>query len=250
MQHLRDWKVWEFSIYLTLNNTALYAFSYFLPVILKEGFGYSTGKAQLMTFPPYAVGACWLMACGVFGDHFKVRGPILVFNALLYVIGVSMTGYATNTNTRYGGVFLGVIGIIGNVPTQWAYQHNNMVGQTKKALTMAMMVMGGAFGGIISGNVFQTKEAPGYRSGLWIGIAFQVSSVQASPNRKTQCLRISRSPTLHSSQRTFSSSTIRTSEQIAGKSLSRASRALDTPIELATFWERVDNLYRIRQGRI
>lgn len=172
--HLRDWKVWEFSSYLTLNNTALYAFSYFLPVILKDGFGYSTGKAQLMTFPPYAAAAVWLMACAFFGDHFKIRGPILIFNCLLYIIGVSMTGYAINVHTRYAGVFLGVVGIVGNVPTQWAYQHNNMVGQTKKALTMALMVMGGAFGGIISGNVFQAKEAPTYRSGLWIGIAFQV----------------------------------------------------------------------------
>lgn len=37
-------------------NTALYAFAYFLPVILKDGFGYSTAKAQVMTFPPYLVG--------------------------------------------------------------------------------------------------------------------------------------------------------------------------------------------------
>ncbi|KAF2093360.1 MFS general substrate transporter [Rhizodiscina lignyota] len=174
MKHFRDWKLWEFSAYLTLNNTALYAFSYFLPVILKDGFGYSTGKAQVMTFPPYCVGACWIMAVSFIGDHYKIRGPILAFNCLLYIIGVSMTGYATNVHTRYAGVFLGVIGIIGNVPTQWAYQHNNMVGQNKKALTMACMVMGGAFGGIISGNIFQAKDAPGYRSGLWICIAFQI----------------------------------------------------------------------------
>jgi hypothetical protein len=39
-----------------VQNAALYAFAYFLPVILKDGFGYSTAKAQVMTFPPYLVG--------------------------------------------------------------------------------------------------------------------------------------------------------------------------------------------------
>ena len=113
MKHLQDWKLWEFSLYLLLNNTGVYAFSYFLPVILKEGFGYSTGRAQLLTFPPYAAAAVWIMLCAFVGDHFRTRGPILIFNALLYIIGVSMMGYATDIHARYGGVFLGVMGITG-----------------------------------------------------------------------------------------------------------------------------------------
>lgn len=175
MKHFQDWKLWEFTCYLMLNNTGVYAFSYFLPAILQGGFGYSTGRAQLMTFPPYAVAAFWIMACAYIADNYRIRGPLMVFNALLYIIGVSLTGFASNVNARYGGVFLGVIGITGNIPTQWAYQHNNMVGQSKKALTIACMIMGGAFGGIIAGNIFQSKDAPNYRTGLWICLGFQVS---------------------------------------------------------------------------
>jgi predicted MFS family arabinose efflux permease len=174
MKHLRDWKLWEFTLYLVLNNTGVYAFSYFLPVILNDGFGFSTGRAQLLTFPPYAVAAFWIMFCSYVADRFKTRGPILVINALLFIIGVTLTGFASDVHARYGGVFLGVIGITGNIPTQWAYQHNNMVGQNKKALTASFMIMGGAFGGIISGNVFQSTDSPDYRSGLWICIGFQV----------------------------------------------------------------------------
>ncbi|KIY01560.1 uncharacterized protein Z520_03112 [Fonsecaea multimorphosa CBS 102226] len=174
MKHFQDWKLWEFTLYLLLNNTGVYAFSYFLPVILKDGFGYSTGRAQLLTFPPYAAGAAWIMICAFTGDHFKVRGPIMIFNASMYIVGVSLTGFASEVHARYAGVFLGVMGIIANIPTQWAYAHNNMVGQNKKGLTMALMVMGGAFGGIIAGNVFESQDAPGYRSGLWICIGFQM----------------------------------------------------------------------------
>ena len=174
MKHFGDWKLWEFTLYLLLNNTGVYAFSYFLPVILKDGFGYSTGRAQLLTFPPYAVGAVWIMICAFTADHFKVRGPIMLFNASLYIIGLSLTAFVENVHTRYAGVFLGVMGIIANIPTQWAYAHNNMVGQNKKGLTMSLMVMGGAFGGIIAGNIFQSKDAPDYRTALWICIVFQV----------------------------------------------------------------------------
>jgi hypothetical protein len=38
-----------------LKNTALYAFAFFLPIILQDGFGYSYSRANLLTFPPYAV---------------------------------------------------------------------------------------------------------------------------------------------------------------------------------------------------
>lgn len=36
-------------------NVALYAFSFFLPIILNGGFGYPPAKANLYAFPPYAV---------------------------------------------------------------------------------------------------------------------------------------------------------------------------------------------------
>jgi hypothetical protein len=72
LYHLRDWRCWEFASFVMLNvcgqmstviyecvnqeqNVALYAFSFFLPIILKSGLGYSTAKANLFAFPPYAV---------------------------------------------------------------------------------------------------------------------------------------------------------------------------------------------------
>ena len=174
LRHMRDWKLWEFASYLTLNNTGVYAFSYFLPTILEAGFGYSVARAQVLTFPPYACAAVWIILSAWIGDHFKIRGPILIFNATMYITGISLVGFATNLHTRYAGVFLGAMGITANIPTQWAYFHNNMAGQTKKALTIGIMIIGGALGGIIAGNVFQSKDAPNYIPGLWVCISFQV----------------------------------------------------------------------------
>jgi tryptophan-rich sensory protein len=66
------------------------------------------------------------------------------------------------------------MGAVGNVPSQWAYAHNNLIGQEKKGLAMAMMTMGSALSGIIAGNVFRSQDAPGYRPGLWVSIIFNV----------------------------------------------------------------------------
>ncbi|EHY56253.1 retrograde regulation protein 2, partial [Exophiala dermatitidis NIH/UT8656] len=173
----RDWKVWEFSAHVMLNNVALYAFAYFLPAILQKGLGYSTSKAQLFTFPPYAVAAPWILFCAWLCDRMKVRGPMMIFNSSLYIIGVSMTGFVAKPEVRYGGVFLGVMGITGNIPTNFAYQHNNVVGQTKRALCAALMTTGGGFGGIIAGNIFRAQDAPNYQPALIICLSFQILSM-------------------------------------------------------------------------
>lgn len=225
--YLRDWKIWEFTLYLILNNTALYAFSYFLPVILNKGFGYSVGYSQLMTFPPYAVAAVWIMICAAVGDYFKFRGPILVFNCILYMIGVSITGYAKDAHARYAGVFLGVMGILGNIPTQWAYQHNNMVGQKKKAIAITAMIMGGAFGGIIAGNIFVAADSPNYRKGFWICISFQVSTFIASKWSVLTLTNIIRLSTFSSFARTLCCSTSATDKQIVVKLSLKANQVSD-----------------------
>lgn len=42
---------------------------------------------------------------------------------------------------------------------------NNIVGQTKRAFTSALVIGAGGIGGIVASTVFRSVDAPGYRPG-------------------------------------------------------------------------------------
>ena len=60
------------------------------------------------------------------GDRWHFRGGIIIFNCCLYIIGACLIAFATDVHSRYAGVFLGVMGINANIPTNFAYMQNNI----------------------------------------------------------------------------------------------------------------------------
>lgn len=170
---LKDWKIWDLVLLQFSGGISMYAFAYFLPVILRRSFGYSVGKAQLYTFPPYAVAACWVMFNAWLGDKIRMRGHIILYNSIFYFVGVSMMAFLKDPNQRYAGVFIGIAGLNAALPTVWAYQHNNVVGQTKRAVSTGLMILGSALAGVVSGSLFRAKDAPDYRPALCTCMAFQ-----------------------------------------------------------------------------
>jgi hypothetical protein len=55
-----------------------------------------------------------------------VRGPVLIFNAVLAIAGVAILGFGGNDSFRYFGAFLVVGGANSNVPASLTYQANNI----------------------------------------------------------------------------------------------------------------------------
>jgi hypothetical protein len=155
--HLHDWKIWEFARLYLLNNIVAYSWSYFLPIILRNDLKYSVAMAQIMSFPPYVPAAAWMFRTAWVADRNKKRGVIIIFNCAWAIIGVCLMAYVQNPRTRYAGVFLGVSGASANVPSLLSYLHNNIVGQTKRS---ALLIKGGACGGIVAPNIFRHQDAP------------------------------------------------------------------------------------------
>jgi len=161
-----DLKIWGFSMLYVLTTTNSYAIAYFLPIILRDGMGFDIAKAQCLVAPPYVAAAIVMFVQAYYGDKWHLRGPIIVFNAAMGVLGLGLLGYTHNQGVRYFGVFLATISCNANCPALVTYQANNVRGQWKRALTSATLIGGGAIGGIIGTTVFRAKDAPGYRPGI------------------------------------------------------------------------------------
>ncbi|KAK4938331.1 hypothetical protein LTR10_021215 [Elasticomyces elasticus] len=156
---LKDWKLWDCFLLLLCNME------------------YSIEMTYVLIFPPYVLAAIWMFITAYIGDRYMTRGPIILFNAVMTIIGVSMMGYAKGVTTRYVGVYLGLATYNASIPAIFSYQHNNIIGQTKRAVGSAVMISGGGIGGMIASNAFAQKDAPGYRPGLDTVIAVQALTV-------------------------------------------------------------------------
>jgi MFS family permease len=120
--------------------------------------GFSIGAAQCLVAPPYAFAAIIMFITGYLGDRFHVRGPIILANMVLCLIGLPIMGFHSNPNVRYFGVFLTTAGANSNIPATMSYQANNIRGQWKRAFCSAILVGMGGVGGIAGGLVFRYKN--------------------------------------------------------------------------------------------
>ncbi|KAL7652323.1 hypothetical protein ACMYSQ_009616 [Aspergillus niger] len=133
--------------------------------------GFSTGASQCLVAPPYGFAGIVMYTTAWISDRYRMRGPIVAFNAVVGIIGLPLMGFAKGNAARYVGVFLVVAGANSNIPAVMAYQANNIRGQWTRAFCSATLIGVGAIGGIVSSLVFQSKDAPEYRPGIWTTIA-------------------------------------------------------------------------------
>ncbi|KAL4902729.1 hypothetical protein BDW74DRAFT_186690 [Aspergillus multicolor] len=166
-----DLKIWGFAMIFFCVTTVSYAIAYFLPIILSEGMGFDTGTSQCLVAPPYAAAGFVMYGTSWVGDKYRTRGPVLIFNALLCIIGLPMMGFSSSNAVQYVGVFFTVAGSNSNIPAVMAYQANNVRGQWTRALSSATLVGFGGIGGIAGSLVFREQDKPHYRPGIWCAIA-------------------------------------------------------------------------------
>lgn len=169
-----DLKIWGFAWIFGMSTTVTYALAYFLPIILRVGMGFDVGKSQCLVAPPYGVAGIWMYTTGYLGDKYHLRGPIIVVNAVIAIIGLPLIGWVDNVGVRYFGVFLVCAGANANIPACMTYQANNIRGHWKRAFCSATLVGFGGIGGIIGSLVFREQDTPSYRPGLWACITSQL----------------------------------------------------------------------------
>ena len=85
----RDAKTWAHGVIQIAAVTILYGFGTFLPIIIKEGFRYSTVQAQYLVIPVNLWGAAVYGAAAVLSDRYGAR-----FVPLVVCAPAGMVGYA------------------------------------------------------------------------------------------------------------------------------------------------------------
>lgn len=110
-------------------------------------------------------------------DKHRIRGAFIIFNCIFTFIGLAMLTFTPCSQFRYAGVFLGVAGIHSNVPAILSYQHNNIVGSTKRVITSSLFIVAAGIGGVIATNIFRQQDAPHYRPAMYTVMAIEVVAV-------------------------------------------------------------------------
>ncbi|KAI0319733.1 MFS general substrate transporter [Amylostereum chailletii] len=173
----KDWQVWlHILIYFSIVGP-LYGISLFLPSIINT-FGYSPAISQLLTAPPYVFATIVLYVFAIWSDAIKKRSPFILCGLVMLLIGFSINISDAPSGPKYFGTFLCVAGAYASFPGVVCWLGNNLSGQYKRGVGMALHIGIGNFSGAIASNIFRTQDAPRYILGrtwdelMFVGIGF------------------------------------------------------------------------------
>ncbi|KAL2216339.1 putative MFS transporter [Thermoascus aurantiacus ATCC 26904] len=174
--HFLDPKIYGFCCLFFLLNLVSTSLSYFLPIILQSGMGFSTNKSILLSAPPYYYAIIPVLLTSLLGDTYRIRGPLITLNALCLIAGFLMFGLPASTQVavRYVGTFLATGAYVSNWAALNAYQANNVVGQWKRATTAAAVTACNGLGGIAGSFIVRQREAPEYQTAVWVSIGSHI----------------------------------------------------------------------------
>ncbi|RPD60526.1 MFS general substrate transporter [Lentinus tigrinus ALCF2SS1-6] len=156
---LTDWQVWLLSMINMSVIMPVYGISLFLP------FGFNATISQLLTVPPYVLAAATVVAWGVWSDRIQRRSPFVLCGQLLCLTGFAINISPAPIGVKYFGTFLVVSGGYGAYPAMTAWISNNVAGQYKRGVAIAIQVIFGNSGGAIASNVYRVTDAPRYLLG-------------------------------------------------------------------------------------
>ncbi|KAJ7646876.1 MFS general substrate transporter [Roridomyces roridus] len=174
IQAVTDWQVWlHILIYMSIVGP-LYGITLFLPTIIND-FGHNVPISQLLTVPPYVFATLSLLTFAFWSDRLKMRFPFILAGQLMCLVGFSINISEASSGAKYFGVFLCVGGAYSAFPGIVAWLGNNLSGQYKRGVGMALHIGIGNFAGAFASNIYRTQDKPRYIIGhacelMFIGI--------------------------------------------------------------------------------
>ncbi|KAL7797402.1 major facilitator superfamily domain-containing protein [Trichoderma ceciliae] len=160
------------SLIFLLNNITVQGLAFFAPTIVATLFkGKTTIHQQLLTVPPYLVGAFFTVLFPLLSWRLDRRQIFMIFSAPMVMVGYAMFLGSTDQKVRYGATFLIASSAFALGPLTNAQVAANVVGDTARSAAIGTNVMMGSVGGLISGWAFLPFDAPNYHIGNGLNLA-------------------------------------------------------------------------------
>ncbi|KAI8232763.1 Major facilitator superfamily transporter [Colletotrichum sp. SAR 10_96] len=160
-----------------------YALKFTMPQIIKN-MGFTSANAQLLTIPPYAVGAISAYLFSVFADKYSWRMPFILGPQLLLVVAFTIL-FTKSEDTKdnialnYFAICLACFGMYPILPGVNAWNVANTPSPTKRAISIGFLVFVGNIGGLIGSYIYMDKEAPRYPTGYGTSFGFASAGIIA-----------------------------------------------------------------------
>ncbi|KAG0702234.1 MFS general substrate transporter [Suillus ampliporus] len=155
----RDWQVWLQILIAISIIGPLYGITLFLPTII-QSFGHDTPISQLLTVPPYVAATITLIIFAYYSDKLKMRFPFILAGLIMCLIGLSINISTAPNGVKYFGTFFIVIGSYAATPGAISWLGNNLSGQYKRGVGMALQIGIGNFSGAISAVIYRSQDSP------------------------------------------------------------------------------------------
>ncbi|KIK52049.1 hypothetical protein GYMLUDRAFT_50119 [Collybiopsis luxurians FD-317 M1] len=172
-----DHLVWGYAMLFHGYAFALYSLSLFMPTII-AGLGFQSWQAQLMTVPPNTLAALSIAVTVWFSVRYDRRAVFIIGAAFIAIIGYIVLLTATRPGAQYVGVHLAAAGIYTGNALLLSWPGENVAGQTKRAVAVAMQITFGDIGAIAGVLIYRPNfSGHQYRKPHIIAIGYLLFSI-------------------------------------------------------------------------
>ncbi|OAA59956.1 MFS transporter [Cordyceps fumosorosea ARSEF 2679] len=161
-----------------LNSVIVQGASFFLPTLVAAIFpDRSVTTKQLLTVPPYVLGALCCIGTSYASWRLNRRGVFLILCAVVPAVGYALFIATPRADVRYGAIFLPFFGIYTYGALTNSHAAANVASDTARSSAIATNVMLGNMGGLAASWAYVPSDAPLYNIGTGLNLASMTSVI-------------------------------------------------------------------------
>lgn len=169
---MKDYKIWLGGFMYFGCIVPAYGYAYFSTTIIQT-YHYDAIQTQLRSVPPWACSFAFCMLIAAFSDWSRHRLLYALVPLFIAIAGLAiLLTVHDNLPLEYAALFLTCMGTYSAMPVIVCWYSMNLAGHHRRAVGTAWQIGFGNTGGFIATYAYLQKDAPYYRNGDRICIAF------------------------------------------------------------------------------